>query len=43
MPASSSRWAQALGVIWLDPETLGNGVDSHIALHAVAREVADRP
>jgi hypothetical protein len=33
----------AVGLIWLDPETLGNGVNGHVAPDSVARKVADRP
>jgi hypothetical protein len=33
----------ALGVIRLNAQMLGNGIDGHIALDAVTRKVADRP
>jgi hypothetical protein len=33
----------ALSLIRLDRQVLGNGVDGHVSLDAVAREVADRP
>jgi hypothetical protein len=42
-PAVIEPPGHALGLIRLDRQMLGDGVDRHVPLDAVARKVADRP